>query len=70
MNTCKTCAHWTQHKGSIEHYGQCSSPKFVYTEKTKSGKDELHYWDGNAASYNAYFNTGADFGCIHHKETP
>lgn len=54
-------------------FGVCSSPKFVYTQAgdvpaddMATPRDGLGYSDGEA--YGAYFYTGEDFGCIHHKE--
>ena len=71
---CITCKHWTKYtdKYDVErfatHSGECRNDKFVYNDSTldngvETPKDGLMYWDGEG--YQAYFNTGEDFGCIH-----
>lgn len=63
MNRCKTCKHWTRmDDGDQPHAGHCDSPKFVY--QAPLPVDGLEYWDYE--SYSAGFQTGEDFGCVHH----
>lgn len=68
MNTCKTCQHWRRYTDSFDseyrgtHAGRCNSDKFVYDEKV--ALDGLRYWDYEG--YSAGFETGEDFGCVHH----
>ena len=80
--TCKTCGHWARHekRTRLDVYGRpvvvddgarggCESGKFVdeSDERTpKSASDELGFditedWGG------VVFDTGPDFGCVHHK---
>jgi hypothetical protein len=65
-NICFNCRYWTKvgYFGK-DVYGQCGCEKFVYNDGTLESlnTDELHYWD--IESYNACFETGKDFGCIH-----
>lgn len=73
MRICKNCIHWR-----VKHYGRWSSPEapvgecnceaFEYTGMDgETPIDGLGYWDSN--SYDGYFETGQDFGCIHWKPT-
>ena len=73
MNTCETCAAWTQEepRGCArlpKGFGYCVSPKFYYTgdgtdDPAEGEVDCLTYWD--CEGYGAGFETGKDFGCIH-----
>lgn len=71
MNTCKTCKHWSPYKEKFDreyhgkHSGRCDNEKFAYKESSeKVEPDGLMYWDYEG--YSAGFETGRDFGCIHH----
>lgn len=65
--TCDRCAFWQGYEDPYSeemHLGRCSCPKVVYTgDGRRIGKDELAYWDYEG--YNAGFNVGPKFGCIH-----
>lgn len=53
---------------SFKSSGNCSNDKFVYTDGTDKSVppiDGLGYWDHDG--YDAGFETGENFGCIHFK---
>ena len=64
MKRCKTCVHWTRNTRKTEsaRMGSCNSDKWEYegTDLT----DGVSYADYDG--YSASFETGEDFGCIHH----
>ena len=66
---CKNCEYfkYTNLDFHPKYQGDCSNPNFIYTgdgeEVTING---LGYWDYE--SYDAGFNVGEEFGCIHFKE--
>ncbi len=63
LKRCNTCKFWTREKDTI--IGDCICPKFVYSGDGQSpDTDGLGYWDYE--SYKAGFDTGQEFGCIHH----
>jgi hypothetical protein len=65
--TCKNCEYWHTYKN--EHTGKCRNDKFVYIggfDDIETPIDGLGYSD--CESYNASFETGEQFGCIHFKE--
>lgn len=71
MSTCKTCKHWQRYTSNFdkryhgEHTGCCNSEKFIYKDMDqKAEKDGVAYWDYEG--YSAGFETGEDFGCVHH----
>ena len=66
---CSTCKYWSGKRDlftlELTGKGTCSCPKFVYNPYGDEMKDdELHYSDYEG--YNATFETGKNFGCIHH----
>lgn len=69
LGRCKTCKHWQRYSSDFDlnyhgkHAGTCNSDKFVYDSVTQPPQDGLRYWD--TKDYNASFNTGEDFGCVH-----
>lgn len=65
MNRCRTCKHWTRGNDKKRpSMGSCQSEKWQY------GKRELPdgVWFEDYEGYAAGFETGEDFGCIHHSE--
>ena len=72
MKTCSTCQHWrpfTEDRQRTD-FGSCQSDKFLYDDGCNRDKDfatdMLLYSDYEG--YSACFDTGKDFGCIHHEE--
>lgn len=68
MNTCKNCKYFILKKRN-PHRGDCRNTKFEYVGlswKDNTRTDTLHYWD--CESYDADFDVGIDFGCIHFEE--
>lgn len=70
MKTCETCIFWKRYTEESdiryhgEHKGGCSCGHFVYTgDGTQCPIDGVGFWDYE--SYDASFETGRDFGCIH-----
>ena len=69
MITCKECKFWR--RGDIwtaledERFGSCRCPKLVYADTVynKRTSDMLIYQDYEG--FEASFDTGEDFGCIH-----
>lgn len=62
---CKACVWWTP-KNRDRTIGECHHEKFVYHYgfgESSCPKDGLAYWDQEC--YNAGFETGVEFGCIH-----
>lgn len=64
---CKNCKYYNADNlyEKIKSYGECDCPKFIYDydfDKHEE-KDILSYWD--CESYNAGFEVGEEFGCIH-----
>lgn len=72
MNTCKTCIHWVaSHLNEAEWMKECRSPKLMesgdqYRNGFENARDVLIY----SYSEGGYFNTGPDFGCVHHQTSP
>jgi hypothetical protein len=66
---CKNCEYF-KYSNSVIHpkyQGECSNPNFIYTgDGEELVINGLGYWDYE--SYNAGFDVGAEFGCIHFKE--
>lgn len=68
MKRCKTCKYFNL-DGKV--FGECSSPKFDYGYETEQNygvkyeDDMLLYMDYEG--YNANFQVGENFGCIHHE---
>ena len=64
MNRCKTCKHWKRNTESYEspRMGSCGSDKWEYEGKDMA--DGVSY--GDYEGYSASFETGEDFGCVHH----
>lgn len=74
METCKTCDYCNRRtddytlKKCGDFLGWCRCKKFVYTgDNKKTQPNGLGYWDSE--SYGAGFETGANFGCIHHTKS-
>jgi len=68
MNTCKTCEHWKEDElkwftPRLGH-GTCQSDKIAENEGQKQTQDMLIY----SYSEGGYFETGPDFGCVHHRQ--
>lgn len=69
MNTCSSCANWSDKPfDGCEDYRGCYSDKFTYLAfsldcKDMREKDNLVYSD--SAEDVANVMTGKDFGCIH-----
>ncbi len=69
LGRCRTCKFWKRVASDFdksyhgEHAGECGNEKFVYEDKVST--DGLRYWDYEG--YSAGFETGEDFGCIHHQ---
>ena len=62
---CKNCVHWTKNEDTSNH-GECNCDKFVYGGRRITAPDDgLEYADFEG--YDAFFTTGALFGCIHFK---
>jgi hypothetical protein len=66
MERCKNCKYWETSLLNSKGAGDCCNEKFVYTGEKKTPKDGLGYWDNEG--YDAGFETGEDFGCIHWEE--
>ena len=68
MSTCKSCKWWRRGDfGVSEVIGSCDSPKFVVNGRM----DGVDFRDGLSVCDMeglACFETGPDFGCIHHEE--
>lgn len=77
--TCKDCKGWIRHTvhrlgrplDRYTSFGTCTSLKFVDVSNLDSDdkwppKDGVAYSDNE--SYEAWFETGEDFGCIHFEE--
>lgn len=72
--TCKNCKYWQEDKGFMEShktlssFGTCQCPKFKYDPPNYNdlAEDEFVYCD--MEHYEAYFETGAEFGCIHFEQ--
>lgn len=77
---CKTCKHWKRHESAIGDpfpksylFGECLNSHFVYDDQSFNSNpvgqlpnaDGLIYSDGEG--YSAGFETGENFGCIHHE---
>jgi len=64
MNRCKTCGHWKRHTDKYDsvRMGSCDSDKWEY--EGSDLVDGVSY--GDYEGYSASFETGEDFGCIHH----
>ena len=78
-NKCKNCKYFERHKEEYycNKYGYCNCTKFVYgtsfihidehyNDYDKTKADELLYEDYEG--YNADFEVGENFGCIHFEE--
>lgn len=63
MNTCKTCKWWNGDGNETQK--ECHCPKITYgvSPESPDGACVIDY-----EYYNATFETGPDFGCIHHEE--
>jgi hypothetical protein len=72
MNHCKTCKHWTRYTKAFDikwrgsRAGTCDSEKFANQDGSAT-HDGLNYWGSYEES--AGFETGEDFGCVHHEAT-
>ena len=74
MNTCETCAFWTawsENKGKLSGH-HCLNPKLISNGKNSAdeykmncGNDELFFPYDEGIDH---FETGKDFGCIHHQQ--
>lgn len=72
MNQCKTCRYWTRHQSDEytehdERFGNCSCEAFRYDasiRKHGNNDDTLLYMDYEG--WEAKFEVGQHFGCIHH----
>ena len=68
--TCKDCKYWSKrHVTDIN--GGCSNDKFVYNDgmvslQMQEFNDCLVY--GDTEMYNAWFQTGPNFGCVHFED--
>lgn len=64
MKKCNSCIFWEKDPKSIGPLGQCENPQF--SDMLHEGIDQ-----DNAVIYSfaegGSFNTGKNFGCIHHK---
>ena len=73
---CKDCNFWEANKRTNDHkwipegrelLGECSSKKFIYgAEGERPFPDDSLVYD-DFESYDAGFETGRNFGCIHFK---
>lgn len=68
---CKNCIYFKRHTSNYKnkHYGECSCNKFEYGStysKDEKETDKLFYSDHD--DYDADFEVGEYFGCIHFKE--
>jgi hypothetical protein len=78
MSTCKTCTHWSAPVDRVlrDGYGECNADVFredgrswynrdddglITTPKTETDRVCYSYDEGG------WFQTGPDFGCVHHK---
>lgn len=73
MKTCETCKLWKRGTDYDVNRGTCSCLKFIDISEICDDDDldgertdTLCLWD--AEQYKASFDTGKDFGCIHHSE--
>lgn len=72
MSLCKDCKYFIKNQGGFidKNYGKCNCKKFVYdgfsNDPDYNITDQLIY--GDYESYNAFFEVGDDFGCIHFKK--
>lgn len=72
LGRCGNCEFWLRYTEQFEvkHHGQhagiCESDQFVYNNMGSTPKDGLRYWDYEG--YDAGFDTGENFGCVHFKE--
>ena len=63
MNRCKTCKHWANgNRKRAPHMGSCGCDRWKY--EGGDIPDGVSY--GDYDGYSATFETGEDFGCIHH----
>jgi hypothetical protein len=71
---CETCQHWGAKtdwdaESSSTESRHCGSPKIRYIQgslhSSPMAPDEAWYWDTD--DYSATFETGPEFGCIHHE---
>lgn len=63
---CENCLHWGEISDTESPMRPCYCPAFFYDDaerKKAHAADGLHYWDYE--SYNAGFETGPHFGCVH-----
>ena len=64
MNTCSTCAHWTESYPYPDNTGnlkECASDK-LKEDCGNNNEDELVY----SYTEGGCFFTGPKFGCVHH----
>ena len=67
MNKCKTCKHWRKTENSDNSgFGRCFSDRWVYDLDNDAPVDGVLY--GDSHKFIAWFQTGKDFGCIHHEK--
>jgi hypothetical protein len=68
VERCKTCKSWQLREGA--KFGWCAEKKFMDAKHIQYGEsapeDALIYWD--AKKYQAFLETGPEFGCVHHRE--
>lgn len=73
MNRCKTCKWWTPpelphpSRRANPYAGNCGNEHFK-TGNNPCPEDGLSYWD-TMVGWDSGFNTGPEFGCIHHEPT-
>lgn len=72
-NTCKTCKYWEANIKALTdkpEYSACEALNEFYRMKTPNA-DIIAYEDGSDFDEHLadVFDTGINFGCIHHKET-
>lgn len=66
MNTCRTCEFWKSEKDD-DRTAECALKFFVRNSSevvADEGLDKMVHYSGGEYDY---FETGRNFGCIHHQ---